>query len=113
MAISNVQRGAYYKSKTRKWLERQGYQVADMEVVRWVGFPKRIPVKRDQWGSDLVAMRADGIVFVQVKGGQSATGNFPAARRTFAAFTWPTSPVVCRCVIAWLPRAKAPRVVWM
>ena len=111
--MSNVSRGAYYKARTRKWLERGGWQVADLEVVRWVGFPKRFPVKRDQFGADLLALHTTGlgVWFVQVKGGKSATGNFPEARRAFARFTFPPT---CRpVVIAWTPRAREPRIVDM
>ena len=102
---SNAERGARAKSRTKKWLEAQGYQVADLERVYWIFTPKgRLPTKKDQFASDLLAVRdplvrvppyrvfhqemigvAD-VVFVQVKSGKSASGGtFPAARRAFAA----------------------------
>ena len=115
---SNASRGAYYKGRTRKWLEGLGYQVADLEVVRWIHKPsgERIPVKRDQFGSDLLAMNIDGFVFVQVKSGR-VTGNFPEAARKFAAVIWPElvwpSTAVKRWVVAWAPRARQPRVIEM
>ena len=113
--MTSAKRGAYYKNKTRRWLERRGWQVADMEVIRWVGTgAKRFPVKRDQFGSDLLAIAPepnDAILFIQVKGGKSARGNFRATRRAFAAFSWPDS--TRRQVYAWLPRAREPRIVDM
>jgi len=111
MPNNSARRGAYFKGRTRRWLLRHGYQIAEFEVVRWVGAPggARFPVKRDQWGADLVAMDATRIVFVQVKGGTAARGNFPDARRKFAAVTW--APGVERWIVAWLPRARDPRVV--
>lgn len=108
---SNASRGAYFKSRARKWLASQGYQVAEMEIVRWIFTSKgRLPVKRDQWGSDLVAMDDRGIVFVQVKGGEAArTGNFLDARRKFAETTW--APGTRQWVLAFAPRCRGPRVV--
>lgn len=110
--LSNAQRGAYYKTRSRKWLQSHGYQVADLEVVKWLHPPGRspIPVKRDQFGSDLIAVSGSEIVFVQVKGGESARGGtFPAARREFAKFTFP--PFSQQWVLAWAPRAREPRIV--
>ena len=112
MGISNAAKGAYYKARTKKWLQARGYQVFDLEMVRWIWRPggERIPVKFDQAGSDLLAMNAEELVFVQVKGGaQAAGGTFPAARREFAKFTFP--PFVKLRVIGWVPRAREPRVV--
>src|SRR3990167_3716490 len=108
---SNASRGAAAKGRTKKWLAAQGYHVADLEVVRWVFTAHgRVPVKRDQFASDLLAMSATEIVFVQVKRGAAAIGGtFPAARRAFAAFAFP--PAVRCLVVGWPPRARAPRVI--
>jgi hypothetical protein len=82
-----------------------------MEIVKWIFTPKgRLPIKRDQFASDLVVMNKDILMFVQVKGGKAAIGGtFPAARRAFDAFVWP--PFVKRLVVAWAPRAREPRIV--
>lgn len=113
MAVSNAQRGAYYKNRTRRWLIAQGYQVADLEIVKWIYRPggKPIPVKRDQFASDLLAVSALHVIFVQVKGGAQCVGNgqFGSAQRAYTAFQWPES--VRRWVVAWAPRARAPRVI--
>jgi hypothetical protein len=113
---SNAQRGSYYKSRTKRWLIAQGYQVADLEVVHWIFTPKgRIATKRDQFGSDLLAMNPRGLLFIQVKGGEQArgSGQFPAARRAFEQYEYYWPPDVRRCVIAWAPRAKQPRIIEM
>lgn len=112
---SNASRGAAAKSKTKKWLEARGYQVAYLEVVRFIWRPvgPPLPVKRDQFGSDLLAMNAEQIIFVQVKSGQSAEGGtFPQARREFAKHIYPSH--VRRVIVAWPFRARQPRVmeVW-
>lgn len=118
---SNAQRGAYYKGRTKRWLVAQGWQVCNLEEVRWIYRPgqRPMPVKRDQFGSDLLAMNETGIVFVQVKGGEAARGGtFPDARRKFAAYTFPAAAyrstgktVVRRWVVAWAPRSRSPRIV--
>lgn len=108
---SNATRGAYFKARARKWLLAQGYQVAEMEIIRWIFTPRgRLATKRDQWGSDLIAMNAAGVVFVQVKGGDAARGGtFPDARRKFAEVTW--APGTRQIVLGFPPRAREPRVV--
>lgn len=105
----NARRGAYYKNRTRKWLEAAGWQVGDLERVAYVG-PDRIPVKRDQFGSDLLAVSGRRLVFIQVKSGK-ITGNFPEARRAFDSFRFP--PFAGRLVIAWAHGASTPRIVNM
>jgi len=108
---SNAARGARAKARTRKWLETGGFQVADMEVIRWVGKPgaKRFPIKRDQFASDLLAVNERGVVFVQVKSGKTVTGNFPDARRKFESYSFPAG--TRRVVVAWGFRARLPRIV--
>lgn len=110
---SNASRGAYFKGRTRKWLLAQGWQVADLEVVRWVYRPggTPIPVKKDQLGADLLALSASGVVLIQVKGGEQARGGgqFLPAQRIFAAVQAP--PCVVKWIVAWAPRAREPRIV--
>lgn len=108
---SNASRGAAAKARTKRWLMAAGYQVADLEKVHWIFTPKgRIPKKNDQFASDLLAVNDRFVLFIQVKSGKSAIGGtFPAARREFAKFTFP--PTSKQYVIAWPPRARAPRIV--
>ena len=109
---SNAGRGAYYKGRSKRYLQTLGYDVADMELVRTVHLPRGIiPVKRDQWGADLIAKRADDLLFVQVK--SVALGRSPdlaGARLAFAdAGPWP--PGTRRVVHVWRPRARIPEEV--
>lgn len=110
---SNAQKGAYYKTRTKRWLEVQGYTVVDLEIVRWVQRPgsDRFPVKRDQMGSDLLAVKADTELWIQVKGGKQAAGHgqFLPAQREFAKFTFPHWSE--QWVVAWPPRARQPRII--
>lgn len=109
---SNVSRGSAAKGKTKKWLEARGYQVAHLELVRWVyrGGRPAFAVKQDQFGSDLLAVGHNVILFVQVKYGKTARGgSFPEARREFGRFVFPDG---VRClVIAWPDDASIPRLV--
>lgn len=109
MSITSA-RGARAKAKTKKWLEAQGYIVGDLEIVKWVYRPggKRLPVKKDQFASDLIGVRADHIAWVQVKGGKTAKAAIPAALRAFSAFHWPPGSV--QMVVAWPLRAREPIV---
>ncbi len=107
--LSAAQRGAYFKARTKVWLERHGWQVADLEIVRWVGgnvSGVRFPVKRDQFASDLLAINADHILMVQVKSGKTAPKTIAPALRAFKAFTFP--PGVSCVVLAWQSGARSP-----
>lgn len=108
---SNVARGNHYKARSKRVLERAGYQVADMELVRSVFTPAGMMyAKRDQWGSDLIAKTEDEVVFVQVK--SVAAGRSPdlaSARRAFAAAgPWP--PGTRRLIHVWRRGAREPLV---
>lgn len=110
---SNAAKGAYYKARAKKWLEARGYQVADLEKVYWIR--GKIPVKRDQFGADLLAVSADRIAFVQVKGGRQAEGQgqFPDAKREFDRYQFPDAPIVRKVVLAFAPGRRGPRVLEM
>lgn len=102
-------KGAYYKTRTKRFLEGQGYQVAFLERVLFIHTAKgRVPVKRDQFASDLLAVNATEVVFAQVKGGRSRRDQLAAARRAFAAFVFP--PGTAQWIVMWKPRARQPEI---
>lgn len=109
---TNAKKGAYFKARSKRYLESKGFVVGDLELVRWIykdGRPA-FATKRDQFASDLLAVSAKNVIFVQSKGGVSAGGGtFPAARRKFAEYQFP--PWVRCWVMAWPPRASVPRIV--
>jgi hypothetical protein len=112
MAVSNHQRGSYYKARSKRHLEVAGYDVADMELLRNIWTPVgMLPVKKDQWASDLLGKSDRELVFVQVK--SVAPGRSPdirSARRKFAdAGPWP--PGTRRIVHVWRRGARNPEVV--
>lgn len=109
---SNASRGAAAKNKTRKWLTDRGYTVGDLEITRniWKGGRLAFSIKKDQWASDLLAVGHDVVLFVQVKSGISAKGGtFPAARREFATFRFPSH--TRQIIVAWVPQARLPRII--
>jgi len=107
---SAVAKGQYWKGRTKKFLEAKGYQVAFLERVLWIHTPKgRVPVKRDQFASDLLAVSRDDVVFVQVKGGTSRRSQLAAARSEFAKFAFPAGTK--QWIVLWAPRARQPEVV--
>jgi hypothetical protein len=108
--MSAASKGAYWKLRTKRWLEARGYQVAFMERVHWIQTDTgRVPVKKDQLGSDLLAVSRDRIVFVQVKGGKTGRSNLAAGRTTFAQFVFPAGTQ--QWVVMWKPRAREPEIV--
>jgi hypothetical protein len=105
-----VAKGQYWKSRTKKWLEREGYQVAFLERVLWIqGAHGRVPVKRDQFGADLLAVNGAEIVFVQVKGGIARRDHIADARREFAKYAFPAGTK--QWIVLWAPRARRPDVI--
>lgn len=111
MPTSNATRGAYYKARSKKWLEMQGRTTFDMEINRTVWTPRGpVSTKRDQLGADLGYLAADCVVFLQIKSGAKPTGTLHRmATEAFAAFTWPTHSR--REVHVWRAGARSPEVL--
>jgi hypothetical protein len=113
MAKSSAQKGAYYKARTREWYGARGWQIVDLEIVKWIhsfdkktGEPIRIPVKRDQMGSDLMVVNKAEIHFLQVKLNRN---NISQGKREFWKHVFP--PLARRFVVVWIPRARDPELV--
>jgi len=108
--MSNASKGQYWKMRTKRWLETAGYQVAFLERVGHLQTPRGlVPIKRDQLASDLLAVNAEEIVFVQVKGGDSRRSGLAAARTAFAQYAFPAGTQ--QWIVLWAPRARLPEVV--
>lgn len=107
---SAVAKGQYWKVRTKKYLESRGYQVAYLERVMWIMTNNgRVPVKRDQFGADLLAVNQIEVVFVQVKGGETGRKNVAAARTEFAKYVFP--PGTQQWIVVWDKRARHPEVI--
>jgi len=109
-STSNSARGAAWKARSKKWLQAQGLSVADMELVRTVHTPNgTFPTKRDQFGSDLLYLADDVVVFVQVKGGGKPMSTLVLeAQRAFDEQVFPLHSR--RELHVWRPRARAPEI---
>jgi hypothetical protein len=106
---SAVAKGQQWKLRTKRWLEQQGYAVAFLERVLHVqGKHGLIPVKRDQMGSDLLAVSRDKVLFCQVKGGASRRGQLAASRQAFS--TYPLAPCCEAWIVLWAPHARDPEI---
>jgi hypothetical protein len=111
---SNAAKGTYYKMRSKRFLEEQGYEVGFMERLmlihvkdRQTGELRQMPIKQDQFASDLVAIRADvGTLFVQVKFGRD---KIAVAVREFFKHPFPSSDQ--RVVHVWTRGARAPEVI--
>jgi hypothetical protein len=101
--MSAVSRGNYYKLRTKRWLEQKGYQVAFLERVLWI---RKVPVKHDQFASDLLAMNEDSLIFVQVKLNRA---NVARAREEFRRHVF--APGAQRWIVVWEPRAREPDIL--
>lgn len=67
--MSTVSMGNYYKLRTKKWLEKNGYFVVLTEFTscRPIGGGKMIWSKKDVCGADGIAMNGEEIIFWNAK----------------------------------------------
>lgn len=106
--MNKVSKGNYYRLRTRKWLEKDGYVVFNMEQRQRIFNPKTKQVffiARDIAGSDLMAMNGVDLIFVQVK---SNKGHINQGLIELAKFPFPK--FVKRWVVFWKPRAREPLI---
>lgn len=103
-------KGNYYKLRTKKWLQEQGYEVVNMEVQRRVfiparpGFPEKVLfIKQDLWGADLLASNRKELIAVQVK---THTTDIARGVKALCAAPWPGS--VKMWVVLWPYRGREP-----
>lgn len=78
-----------------------------MELYRRIG--QNFGVKSDQFGADLLAMNADELIFIQVKGGKNCRNGMASARQLFDDFNFPNGTK--RWLMMWQPRAHHPQIV--
>jgi len=106
-----MNRGNYYKYKTKKYFEKQGYNVEYLEkTFRIYSKGKLIPVKTDVFGADVLAMNKEEIIFMQVKGGKLKTGiNIKKAIEEFNKYNYPR--LVKRLIIVWREKAREPEII--
>ena len=105
--MSKIQKGNYYRLKTKKWLEKDGYLVENLEKNQRI-FTKGqvIFIKRDLWGGDLVAKNDKEIIWIQCKTNKV---DISKGIKELSQTIWP--PFVKRWVVIWPYKAREPEVV--
>jgi hypothetical protein len=105
-----VARGSYYKTRSKKWLEAQGFAVCALHITGWLKTAEDfVPFTRDGFGADLLAMSPAECLLIQVKGGTDWRSQLAAARRRFAGY--PLAPGCAQVIHGWAPHAREPEVL--
>ena len=107
--MTNKQKGNYYQLKTRKWYEKEGYDVYPLEMARSIFTPKgMVYVKKDILASDFVAVNGEEMVFIQSKTNKN---DVAAGVKEFHKYKFPTDcSHIKKVVVRWEVRAKEPTV---
>lgn len=106
--MNKTRKGNYYRLKTKKWLEKEGFQVETLEkTMRIFADDKRVIfIKKDLWGADLIASNGSELIIVQNKTNRTDVSK---GIRELKAAPWPG--FVKKWVVIWPPKAKEPRIV--
>ncbi|HOM27321.1 MAG TPA: hypothetical protein PKV21_07430 [bacterium] len=106
-----MNKGNYYKKKTKEFLEKQGYVVEYLEKIQRIYTKgKLIFVKRDLFGADLIALSKQKCLFIQVKSGGKNTGiNIKKAIEEFNKYPFPD--FIDRWIVVWKERVKEPEII--
>lgn len=96
--MNKRRKGAYYRRKTKQWLEEQGYTVMTTEIST-----KR--KTHDVFGCDLMAMNGKHLVGIQVK---SNKGDISKGVKELKVWPWPKCKCIKLWVVHWPTRAKEP-----
>lgn len=99
-------KGNYYRLKTKKFLEADGYEVANAEVKKPVPIKGRLVwIATDIFASDLIAMNGKEILFVQVKANRT---DISKAVIAFSKHKFPKT--IRKIAVWWPPRAAVPEI---
>lgn len=100
--MSSFSKGNYYKAKTKKLFLSMGYECDYLEKMMWIkGKNGMIPIKRDLFFSDGLAMNEKEIIFWQSKMGRK---NIADARNNYQLLKTPEK--VKKCIVVWETRKK-------
>ena len=104
-----MNRGVYYKQKTKKWFIKKGYQCEYTETLRRI-FTKKglIYIKKDLFGADMLAFNEDGYIFANAKFGRN---NLSAGLKEFRKFNFPKVKKVEHWLVVWELRVREPEII--
>jgi len=104
-----VNKGTYYKYKTKKWFQEHDYFAEYLEKnMRLFINGKIIFVKRDVAGSDGLAMNKKHVVFWQSKLNKD---HVAAAVDEFNKFPFPKSEAIERWIMIWTKGNGEPEII--
>lgn len=106
-----MNKGNYYKKKTKDWLTKEGYVCEYLEKLQRIYTKEKlIYVKRDLFGADILAFNKEKLIFVQVKSGSKTTGiNIKKAIEEFSKYPFPD--FVDRWIVIWKEKQKEPEII--
>ncbi len=111
-AKRTMNKGTYYKTKTKKWFQKDGFHVEYLEKNQRIFVKgKVIFIKRDVFGADGLAMNTEKMIFWQCKLNKK---NIAEAIKEFNKFPYPKAcPQKCieRWIVVWTPRAREPEII--
>ena len=101
-----MNKGDYYRYRTKKWFENKGYQTEYLERRQRIFTKgKVIFIKRDLFASDGLSINGDRIIFWQCKLNKSHIAD---AVKEFSKYNFPKS--VERWIVIWEPRKREPEI---
>lgn len=111
--IMSNNKGNYYKRKTKKWLEEKGFEVEYIERYQRFFNKKNNSVgyiKQDLFGSDMLAIKEDQIIFVQSKYNEkSKSKNVASAIKEFKKHKFPE--FTDQWIVVWTLRVREPDII--
>lgn len=101
--------GMYYKYRSKKYFQKKGYTVTLSEFIFRTGKFFR---KVDIFGSDIIAMKKDEIIFINSKFVSNKKREYNAKSEGLKEFSlYPFPPFVKAQLAIWYKRAKDPIIV--
>lgn len=106
--MNKIKKGNYYRLKTKKWLEKDGYLVENLEKSQriFTKDKKVIFIKKDIWGCDLIAKNKNELIFIQVKADK---GDISKGIKEINKTPWPD--FAKKWVVFWPYKAKEPEII--
>jgi len=106
--MNKIKKGNYYRLKTKKWLEADGFKVETLEKTMriFTNDKKVIFIKRDLWGADLIASNGSELIVIQNK---TSRGDASKGIRELKSAPWPDN--VKKWVVIWSFKSREPEII--
>ena len=102
-----MNKGNYYKTKTKKWFEADGYTCEYLEKLQHIFTKgKVIYIKRDLLGADILAVNDKEFILANVI---SNRGDLAKHIKRFKDY--PNPDFIKRLIVYWEVRAKEPEII--